>query len=73
MRCAKDMTTGQRHGRLRVITRSGSNPHGALWMCSCECGARVRVLGSDLRRGAVQSCGCLRREIASSGAWRYQR
>jgi hypothetical protein len=73
VRRAKDMPAGQRFGRLRIVTRSGSDSNGALWMCACDCGARVRVRGYEIRSGSIQSCGCLRREVASAGAWIHRR
>lgn len=31
--------------------------------CLCECGVRKEIDASNLRSGATQSCGCLRREL----------
>jgi hypothetical protein len=33
-----------------------------MWRCRCECGVEQDVVGSDLRSGHSQSCGCLRIE-----------
>ena len=56
--------TGQKFGRLFVIKRNGSNDRKrALWLCQCECGNKVTVIGDLLRNGHVRSCGCLRPEI----------
>lgn len=62
---AMDMT-GQRFGRLTVIKRDGSSNNGrnAAWMCRCDCGGLTRVVGTTLRRGESESCGCLRVEIS---------
>lgn len=58
--------TGQVFGRLRVVARRGTDGHGhAAWDCSCSCGENVVVSGIVLRKGEVQSCGCLRRELAA--------
>lgn len=48
-------------GRLTVFERSDSNDaqNKPMWVCQCECFAWVTVRGSDLKRGNVQSCGCL--------------
>jgi len=52
--------TGNRHGRLTVLTRAGSSKEGrARWLCRCDCGNEVEADGRDLRRGGVRSCGCL--------------
>lgn len=56
----KDIT-GQKFGRLTVLHRD-TNKHsyrGAYWVCRCDCGNEHVVLGTNLRRGAVQSCGCM--------------
>ena len=53
--------TGQRFGRLTVIERQGSNTVGrAVWLCKCDCGKSIVVLGKNLRNGSIVSCGCLR-------------
>lgn len=62
--------TGKRYGRLLVIERHDPAKHGpyylttqnALWVCRCDCGETTVVMGCNLRRGLVKSCGCLRRE-----------
>lgn len=55
--------TGQQFGRLTVIARAAGRMYGnkVAWQCSCECGGTVTTIGHSLRRGAVSSCGCLRR------------
>lgn len=51
--------TGEKFGRLRVISRNGSNKRGlARWMCECDCGRTLTVDGSALRNGNTTSCGC---------------
>lgn len=61
----KDIT-GQKFGRLTVIRRD-TEPHsyrGAYWVCRCDCGKEHIVLGTNLRRGEVASCGCANVEAA---------
>lgn len=55
--------TGQTFGQLTVIARDGSDARGeAKWLCQCSCGLEpISVLGSNLRTGHTQSCGCNRR------------
>jgi hypothetical protein len=55
--------SGQRFGRLLVLTREAPEPHRARWHCLCDCGRMHIVEGTDLRAGKVQSCGCLRAEM----------
>lgn len=56
----KDIT-GQRFGRLTVIRRDTETHYGnhAYWVCRCDCGNEHIACGSNLRRGQVQSCGCM--------------
>lgn len=52
---------GGTFGRLTVIGFAGyTDRNAALFRCRCECGNETVVVGSDLRRGKVRSCGCLR-------------
>lgn len=58
----KDIS-GMRFGRLAVIRRAEQNKSGkAVWVCVCDCGAQTEVMGTSLRRGTTQSCGCIARE-----------
>ena len=52
--------TGKRFGRLIASDFYGIVKHAAIWLCKCDCGGTKAVRGSDLERGAVQSCGCLK-------------
>ena len=53
--------TGERFGKLVVISFAGRNKHyAALWNIKCDCGNIKIVHGPHLKRGAVKSCGCLR-------------
>lgn len=59
--------TGQRFGRLRVLSIAGKNKHSQLlWRCECDCGEECVSLGFVMRRGEKQSCGCLQREAIAS-------
>lgn len=64
---------GNRYGRLTVIERASNGGSGeARWLCGCECGRQVSVIGCLLRRGTTKSCGCLRSESVSraTDVWR---
>lgn len=55
--------TGQRFGRLTVITTRDSNNRGLIWECLCDCGETCTAPTEALRRTyGVQSCGCVGRE-----------
>lgn len=55
-------------GRLTVIERVANRPGKARarWLCRCECGSEIVVLGKDLRRGSTRSCGCLKRDLVAA-------
>lgn len=61
--------TGQRFGRLVVLRENGRTKYGkVMWMCKCDCGAEVTVIGNQLRNGHTKSCGCYNRERSSERA-----
>lgn len=49
---------GNRYGKLVVIEQAGSVAGQAVWLCQCDCGNQHVVIGGNLRRGNVKSCGC---------------
>ena len=56
--------TGQKFGRLTVMSRAGTyvgtdGSQYAQWLCACECGTKKIIKGCDLVQGKVHSCGCL--------------
>lgn len=58
--------TGQKFGRLTVLSQAGSNDEGkALWTCVCDCGNTVTVIGKALRSRTTKSCGCWKRQHTS--------
>ena len=59
---------GNKHGKLTVIERAGSNERrAALWLCKCDCGRMTIVPGRDLRSGGTRSCGCIARHRLPPG------
>ena len=56
---------GQVFGRLTVLERESFVNGKTRWLCSCECGKHVSVIGQHLRNGRTKSCGCLRSDRAS--------
>jgi hypothetical protein len=50
--------TGQRFGKLVVISRESKYRRNATWRCICDCGKETVVRGDVLDRGTTQSCGC---------------
>lgn len=54
--------TGKVFGKLTVINEvTNINKNGIYWHCKCECGNELDVLGSALKSGNTQSCGCSRK------------
>lgn len=60
----KDMT-GQKHGRLTAVEYVETRAGGAYWLFKCDCGKEKIINGSTVRRGKVNSCGCLAKEVFS--------
>lgn len=60
----KDIS-GEKYGRWTVLSKSNKKSgQGTLyWLCICECGIKKEVLGTSLRNGMSQSCGCLHKEM----------
>lgn len=57
---------GVADSRLTVIKRGENTKNGsARWWCQCNCGnpELKLIVGTKLRSGETQSCGCLQREI----------
>ena len=58
--------SGRKFSRLKVLSRAGSNKHGAsIWNCVCDCGNECVGLGYEIKIGHKRSCGCLVPESTS--------
>ncbi len=57
--------TGQKFGRLTVISRDLSRRDRTLWICKCDCGNHTIIEGYCLRTGHTVSCGCYQKEKVS--------
>jgi hypothetical protein len=60
----EDLTNLQ-FGKLKVIG-PGEKPknrksNGKYWLCQCECGNKLCLLGAGLRKGTITSCGCFKK------------
>ena len=55
---------GQRFGKLVAMyptsMKDGSHMY---WVCQCDCGNQHEVASNHLKRGSVQSCGCISTSI----------
>lgn len=63
---------GTRFGRLVVCEGAGKDIEGLRWLCLCDCGTAKVVSGKHLRRGAIRSCGCLRKETSRAVGLKVQ-
>lgn len=54
----KDLT-GMKFGQLVVIKRLKCNKwRQSVYLCKCDCGNTIEVVGNDLKNGHTKSCGC---------------
>ena len=68
MQNLKDLT-GQRFGRLTVLSYDGNDGKNSYWLVKCDCGKpSFKVQRSALITGATTSCGCKNKEINSKRA-----
>lgn len=58
--------TGQRFGRLVAMRIEPTSSIRTHWHCECDCGRTHIASTQHLRRGAILSCGCLKREKTSA-------
>lgn len=51
---------GNKYNMLTVISFHSKNCNNKIrWNCICDCGEKTIVMSSNLKNGAVKSCGCL--------------
>lgn len=49
---------------IKVLSFYGiNNKHRSLWNCECHCGKKFVSVGTELKRGKIKSCGCMRNTI----------
>lgn len=57
--------TGKVFGDLEVLSFAGRTANGdSQWLCRCLCGVEKVILGSNLTRRKIRSCGCYKRDAA---------
>jgi hypothetical protein len=62
----------QKFERLLVIKKSKNTQKGrTLWICLCDCGNIVEVVGYALKSGNTKSCGCYNSEQAYKRAFKH--
>lgn len=61
----KDLT-GQKFGKLTAVRPTDQRKGGSVvWECVCDCGKTVFASAQNLKNGHIQSCGCLRKDLAA--------
>lgn len=63
--------TGQRFGRLVVVSWAGRKARSARWLVRCDCGVEKVVYATNLKAGQTRSCGCLSREVSTKRTYRH--
>lgn len=53
---------GKKFGRLTPIKRINFDEGYSRYLCKCDCGNEIEVLGSQLLAGYYKSCGCYHKE-----------
>lgn len=66
----KDLT-GVRFGKLVAIKPCGKKYNRTVWLCKCDCGKEVEVVGTALSSGNTSSCGCLSKPRGMFGTRLY--
>lgn len=56
---------GERFGKLLVIERAENKGKRVCWKCLCDCGNYKNVISCHLISGAINNCGCLKKEKIS--------
>jgi hypothetical protein len=57
---------GHTFGRLTVISRANNIGKQTAWNCLCVCGNTKVVMSAHLHSGNTASCGCFRKEVATT-------
>lgn len=54
--------TGQKFGKLTVVSKAERLSHNTRWLCVCECGNSTITSSGNLKRGHTRSCGCVKKD-----------
>jgi hypothetical protein len=59
---------------LQVLKRLPNSKDGkTMWLCRCECGKEVSVMGTELKRNRKKSCGCAHNKLLSISKTKHGR
>lgn len=63
--------SGQRFGRLVVLSPAEKKGRSSAWRCKCDCGNIAEIRISALTGGHTRSCGCLHKERTSKARFKH--
>lgn len=58
--------TGQRVGKLTIISFHSKTKWGSKWTCRCDCGSEIIALAGNIRPNHTTSCGCVQAAITTA-------
>ena len=66
--CKMNDLTGQKFGRLTVLSRAPNKNKRTMWHCKCDCegGSEIDVEAYNLKSGHTKSCGCLHKNAGEN-------
>ena len=66
------LKAGKKFNKLTVLSFHHIKNKRDFYLCKCDCGKETIVCKSDLKRGKVKSCGCLRLELVSKAVSKHK-
>jgi hypothetical protein len=69
----KQDLTGQKFGKLTVVSQVEHRGQNIAWLCVCDCGKETIATSGHLRSGARVSCGCRRGETKNKYNTKHNR
>lgn len=58
--------TGERFGRLTVLSRAENRGKQTYWHTVCECGTEKEICAYNMTKGLTKSCGCYAAELTGA-------
>ena len=65
--------TGQKYGRLTVLSKAESKRKHTFWNVICDCGNTTSVQSTYMKSGKTKSCGCFQKEQARNARLKHGR
>lgn len=58
--------TGQRVGKLAIVSFHSKTKWGSKWLCRCDCGNEIVALAGNLKPNHTTSCGCVQAAVTTA-------